>query len=278
MLGYLALRAIPGVEVVAGGSYRRTVVVDGVPGVIEVARGGDDHLLLRARLPHRDALAEAVRRVRRIFGLDTDLEAAGAALAGDPVIGPLLAARPGLRVPGTWDPYEIGVRAIIGQQVTVAGASTLAGRLVERHGTRVPGPAASGLTHAFPPPSTLAGADLGGIGLTRTRARAIGAFAAAVAADRVRLDASVPLDELVGAIAGVPGVGPWTAQYVALRMGQPDALPASDLGLRRALADPDAGPVLPSAAEVTVRAGAWRPWRALAAVHLWTSGHAAVPA
>lgn len=278
MLDYLALRAIPGVEAVAGGIYRRTVVVDGVPGVIEVARGGDDHLLLRARLSHRDGLAEASRRVRRIFGLDTDLDAARAALAGDPVIGPLLAARPGLRVPGTWDPYEIGVRAIIGQQVTVAGASTLAGRLVERHGERVPDPAAPGLTHTFPSPSTLAEADLDGIGLTRARAGAVSAFAAAVAADRVRLDATVPLEELVGAIAGVHGVGPWTAQYVALRMGQPDALPASDLGLRRALAEPGAGPVLPSAADVTVRAGAWRPWRALAAVHLWTSGHAAARA
>jgi AraC family transcriptional regulator, regulatory protein of adaptative response / DNA-3-methyladenine glycosylase II len=278
MLDYLALRAIPGVEAVAGGIYRRTVVVDGVPGVIEVARGGDDHLLLRARLSHRDGLAEASRRVRRIFGLDIDLDAARAALAGDPVIGPLLAARPGLRVPGTWDPYEIGVRAIIGQQVTVAGASTLAGRLVERHGERVPDPAAPGLTDTFPSPSTLAEADLDGIGLTRARAGAVSAFAAAVAADRVRLDATVPLEELVGAIAGVHGVGPWTAQYVALRMGQPDALPASDLGLRRALAEPGAGPVLPSAAEVTVRAGAWRPWRALAAVHLWTSGHAAARA
>jgi AraC family transcriptional regulator of adaptative response / DNA-3-methyladenine glycosylase II len=278
MLDYLALRAIPGVEAVAGGIYRRTVVLDGVPGVIEVARGGDDNLLLRARLSHRDGLAEASRRVRRIFGLDTDLDAARAALAGDPVIGPLLAARPGLRVPGTWDPYEIGVRAIIGQQVTVAGASTLAGRLVERHGERVPDPAAPGLTHTFPSPSTLAEADLDGIGLTRSRAGAVGAFAAAVAADRVRLDATVPLDELLGAIAGVHGVGPWTAQYVALRMGQPDALPASDFGLRRALAEPGGGPVLPSAAEVTVRAGAWRPWRALAAVHLWTSGHAAARA
>jgi len=142
----------------------------------------------------------------------------------------------------------------------------------------VPGPAAPGLTRTFPSPSTLADADLDGLGLTRSRARAIGAFAAAVAADRVRLDATVPLDELVGTIAGVPGVGPWTAQYVALRMGLPDALPASDLGLRRALAEPGAGSVLPSASEVTVRAGAWRPWRALAAVHLWTSGHAAARA
>jgi AraC family transcriptional regulator, regulatory protein of adaptative response / DNA-3-methyladenine glycosylase II len=278
MLGYLALRAIPGVEIVAGDAYRRTVVVNGAPGVIEVARDGDDHLLLRAWLPHRHGLAEVTRRVRGVFGLDTDLETARAALAGDAVIGPLLAARPGLRVPGTWDPYEIGVRAIVGQQVTVAGASTLAGRLVERHGKRLPAPVAPGLTHTFPPPSTLAGGDLDGIGLTRARARAIGAFAAAVAADRVRLDPSVPLDQLVDAIAGVPGVGPWTAQYVALRMGQPDALPASDLGLRRALADPAAGSALPSAAEVAAGARAWRPWRALAAVHLWTSGHAAARA
>ena len=274
MLDYFALRAIPGVEVVAGGIYRRTVMVDGAPSVIEVARGGDDHLLLGAHLPHHDELAQAAQRVRRIFGLDTDLDAARTALAGDPVIGPLLAARPGLRVPGTWDPYEIGVRAIIGQQVTVAGASTLAGRLVERLGERVPDPTAPGLTHTFPPPATLAEGDLDGIGLTRARAGAIRGFAAAVAADRVRLDASVPLDELVGSIASVPGVGPWTAHYVALRIGQPDALPASDLGLRRALAGPGARSVLPSAAEVTVRAGAWRPWRALAAVHLWSSAHA----
>jgi AraC family transcriptional regulator, regulatory protein of adaptative response / DNA-3-methyladenine glycosylase II len=278
MLGYLALRAIPGVEVVAGGVYRRTVVVDGTPGEIAVARGGDDHLLLRARLPRRDGLAEVTRRVSGIFGLDTDIEAARAALAGDAVIGPLLAARPGLRVPGAWDPYEIGVRAIVGQQVTVAGASTLAGRLVARLGKRWPAPGAPGLTHTFPPPSTLAAGDLDGIGLTRARARAVGAFAAAVAGDWVRLDPSVPLDQLVGAIAAVPGVGPWTAQYVALRMGQPDALPASDLGLRRALADPAAGSALPSAAEVSARACAWRPWRALAAIHLWTSGHAASPA
>jgi AraC family transcriptional regulator of adaptative response / DNA-3-methyladenine glycosylase II len=265
---------------VDGGTYRRTVVVDGAPGIIEVARGGDDHLVLQARLADREALAETAGRVRGIFGLDTDLDAAGATLAGDPVVGPLLAARPGLRVPGTWDPYEIAVRAIVGQQVTVAGASTLAGRLVQRHGRRLPGPGAPGPTHTFPPPSALAGGDLAGIGLTRTRAQAIGALAAAVAAGRLRLDASVALDELVGAIAGVPGVGPWTAQYVALRMGQPDALPASDLGLRRALAraEPSPGSGLPSAAELILRAAAWRPWRALAAVHLWTSGHAAVRA
>ncbi|MGH9248709.1 MAG: DNA-3-methyladenine glycosylase family protein [Acidimicrobiales bacterium] len=274
MLGYFALRAIPGVEVVAGGTYGRTVVVDGDPGVIEVARGSDDHLLLGAHLPHHGGLAQAAQRVRRIFGLDTDLDAARMALAGDPVIGPLLAARPGLRVPGTWDPYEIGVRAIIGQQVTVAGASTLTGRLVERHGERLPGRAPPRLTHTFPSAATLAAADLDGIGLTQARARAIRGFAAAVAADRVRLDASVPLDELVGSITAVPGVGPWTAHYIALRIGEPDALPASDLGLRRALAETGAAAVIPSADELTARAEAWRPWRALAAVHLWSSGRA----
>jgi AraC family transcriptional regulator of adaptative response / DNA-3-methyladenine glycosylase II len=274
MLGYFALRAIPGVEVVAGGTYGRTVVVDGDPGVIEVARGGDDHLLLRAHLPHHGGLAQAAQRVRRIFGLDTDLDAARMALAGDPVIGPLLAARPGLRVPGTWDAFEIGVRAIVGQQVTVAGASTLTGRLVERQGERLPGRAPPRLTHTFPSAATLAEADLDGIGLTQARARAIRGFAAAVAADRVRLDASVPLDELVGSITAMPGVGPWTAHYIALRIGQLDAMPASDLGLRRALAGPGASSVLPSADELTARAEAWRPWRALAAVHLWSSGRA----
>jgi AraC family transcriptional regulator of adaptative response / DNA-3-methyladenine glycosylase II len=274
MLGYFALRAIPGVEVVAGGTYRRTVVVDGAPGVVEVSRGGGDHLLLRAQLRDEVGLVPVARRVRRIVGLDADVESARAHLATDPTVGPLVRARPGLRVPGTWDAFEIGVRAIIGQQVTVAGASTLTGRLVERHGKRVPGPTAKGLTHTFPSPATLAEGDLDGIGLTRTRARAIRGFAAAVAADRVRLDAGVPLHELVGSITAVPGVGPWTAHYVALRTGQPDALPASDLGLRRALARLGAGSVLPSAAELTARADAWRPWRALAVVHLWASGRA----
>ena len=274
MLGYFALRAIPGVEAVTGGTYARTVVVDGVPGVIEVDRAGDDRLALRARLASERPV-DVAPRVRRIFGLDADLDAAGEALGGDPVIGPLLAARPGLRVPGAWDGFEIGVRAIVGQQVTVPGASTLAGRLVERHGIRLASPAPPGLTHAFPAPATLAEGDLDGIGLTRARAGAIRAFAQAVTEDRVRLDRSVPLDELVDSIAGLPGLGPWTAHYVALRLGEPDAFPASDLGLRRALANGGSRAALPSARELEARAASWRPWRALAAVHLWSSGPAA---
>ncbi|HKA84377.1 MAG TPA: AlkA N-terminal domain-containing protein [Acidimicrobiales bacterium] len=274
MLAYLALRAIPGVEAVAGATYARTVVVDGVPGVVDVTRAGDDRLAVRARLAS-DRPPDVAPRVRRIFGLDADPDAAGAVLGGDPLIGPLLAARPGLRVPGTWDGFEIGVRAIVGQQVTVPGASTLAGRLVGRHGERLAGPAPPGLTHTFPPPAALAEGDLDGIGLTQARAGAIRGFAQAVAEGRVRLDRSIPLDELVDSIAALPGLGPWTAQYVALRLGEPDAFPASDLGLRRALADGGSPAALPSARELTERAAAWRPWRALAAIHLWSSGRPA---
>jgi AraC family transcriptional regulator, regulatory protein of adaptative response / DNA-3-methyladenine glycosylase II len=275
MLRYFAARAIPGVEVVAGGAYRRTVVVDGSPGLIEVSRGGDDHVLLRAQLRADMGVMPVARRVRAIFGLDTDVESARAHLAADRTVGPLVAARPGLRVPGAWDAFEIGVRAIVGQQVTVAGASTIAGRLVVRHGERIPGPTSPGLTHAFPAVARLAEADVDGIGLTGARVRAIRGFAAAVADGRVRLDPGVPLDELAGSITALPGLGPWTAHYIALRLGEPDALPASDIGLRRALANGSAPGVLPSAHEVTARAEGWRPWRALAAVHLWSSGPAA---
>jgi AraC family transcriptional regulator of adaptative response / DNA-3-methyladenine glycosylase II len=176
------------------------------------------------------------------------------------VLGPLLRKRPGLRVPGTWDPYETGVRAILGQQVSVAGANTLAGRLVEQAGTPVPGLERFGLTHVFPSPATLAEADLSDVGLTTARAAAVGSFARAVAEDTIRLDRSVGLDGLASSIQAIEGLGSWTAQYIALRLGERDAWPATDLGLRRALG----GSASP--ADLAER---WRPWRALAATHLW---------
>ncbi|MGH8991337.1 MAG: AlkA N-terminal domain-containing protein [Acidimicrobiia bacterium] len=264
LLAYLAPRAIPGVERVDGDTYRRTIVVDGDPGVLELHAGADDHLLLQAHLPHWEGLIHIAERARRIAGLDAYTTAAADHLAADPVIGPLLAARPGLRVAGTWDPYETGVRAILGQQVSVAGATTLAGRLVERLGTPVPGLGPMGLSHTFPAPQVLAGADLDGIGLTPARAGAVRAFAAAVAGDAVRLDRSVSLDRFVASVTALPGLGDWTAHYLALRMGEPDAFPDRDLGLRRAvtrLAD-DGRPL-------AERAEKWRPWRALAAACLW---------
>jgi AraC family transcriptional regulator, regulatory protein of adaptative response / DNA-3-methyladenine glycosylase II len=262
LAAYFAARAIPGVEHVSGNVYRRTIVVDGDPGVLELSPGGDDHLLLVVHLPRWDELTHLVARARRIANLDLDLDEADGSLSRDPTIGPLLRARPGLRTPGTWDPFETGVRAIVGQQVTVAAAGTIAGRIVQRLGTPVPGLAQLGLTHAFPPAETLAGADLDGLGLPRARQDAIRSFARAVADDAIRLDGSAGLDELIASIVALDGLGEWTANYLALRLGERDAFPATDVGLRRALDVRDAR-ALDQLAE------SWRPWRALAATHLW---------
>ena len=272
MLGYLAARAIKGVEHVADGVYRRTIQVDGDPGVIEVALGGSDHLVLTAHLPHWGGLIHVVQQVRRLFNLDVDLEAANAALAGDAWLGGRVAASPGLRVPGAWDPFEVGVRAILGQQVTVAGASTIAARLVDRHGAVVRGLAQFGLTHLFPPPPFLVNADLTGIGLTAARIDAIRNFARAVEDGSVRLDMTRSLDQQVASVTRIPGLGPWTAHYLALRMGEPDAFPSSDLGLRRSLEALTGTAMTPQV--VGSVAERWRPWRSHAAIHLWLTPRA----
>jgi AraC family transcriptional regulator of adaptative response / DNA-3-methyladenine glycosylase II len=274
---YFAARAIPGVEHVSATTYRRTVVVGGDPGVLELFPGGDDHLLLRAHLPHWEELTHVAGRARRIAGLDFDLEQPVAHLAACPIVGPLIEARPGLRPPGTWDPFEAGVRAIIGQHVSVGAANTIAGRLVERLGRPVAGLQPLGLTHTFPSPATLASADLDGLGLTRARSEAILSFARAVEADAIRLDRSIGLEQLIDSITAIDGLGPWTAHYLALRLGEPDAYPASDLGLRRAL---DPRRHRRSVVELADLAEGWRPWRALATTHLWlahTSRHSALP-
>lgn len=270
MLAYFRARAVEGVEHVADGLYRRTVVIDGDPGVIEVASGGADHLLMRAHLPHWEGLIHHVQRARQIFSLDADVAGAEARLAADPVVGPLVAARPGLRPPGGWDPFETGVRAIVGQQVSVGGATTLVARLVRRHGTPVPGLGPLGLTHTFPSPAALADADLGGLGFTTTRERALHSFARAVANGKLDLDRSRPLEQFVAGVTATDGVGPWTAQYLALRMGEPDAFPGSDLGIRRALAAALGRPV--KGADAEALAARWRPYRAFAATHLCLGG------
>jgi AraC family transcriptional regulator of adaptative response / DNA-3-methyladenine glycosylase II len=161
----------------------------------------------------------------------------------------------------------VGVRAIVGQQVTVAGAGTIVGRLAARHGTPVPGLAQFGLTHVFPSAETLAEADLTGTGLTGARMAAIRRFAGAVVDGTVRLDRSQALDEQVATVAALPGLGPWTAQYLALRLGESDAFPASDLGLRRSLETLTGGALTPRL--VGEMAERWHPWRAFAAIHLW---------
>ena len=273
LLAYLRDRAIPGVEQVDGEIYRRTVVVDGDPGVLELGPGGPEHLVLRVHLPHWEDLIHVAQRARRIASLDFDLDEPVALLSADPALAPLIAARPGLRVPGTWDPFETGVRAILGQQVSVAGATTLTGRVVTRLGTPVPGLGRMGLSHTFPGAETLATADLSGIGLTQARQHAVVAFARAVAEGEVRLDRSAGLDTLVSSLTSLPGLGPWTAHYIALRLGEPDAFPASDLGVRKALARTygTAAVTEALAGDAGVR---WRPWRALATAHLWAASAA----
>jgi DNA-3-methyladenine glycosylase II len=181
---------------------------------------------------------------------------------------------PGVRIACAWDPFEIGVRAILGQQVTVGGATTLAGRLVERFGTPVLGLDPMGLTHLFPTPESIAAANLTVISLPARRAAAIQTFAAAIASGTLRLDATTGLDQTVAQLCALPGIGPWTAHYIAIRAcGERDAFPSGDLGLRRALAK-ESG--LPSPAEVETRGESWRPWRAYAAMLLWLDGHSRI--
>jgi AraC family transcriptional regulator of adaptative response / DNA-3-methyladenine glycosylase II len=271
LLRFLAPRAIPGVEAVDldAGVYRRTVRLQGAPGVIEVWDEPDDAALrLRAHLPDYGGLVHLVAGVRRLFDLDADPVVIDAALARDRRLRPLVRAQRGLRVPGAIDPFELGVRAILGQQVSVAGATTLAGRVVEAHGRRVPGLGPIGLTHLFPTPRALARADLSAVGLTAARADAINGFAAAAAGGRLRLDGSAGLDEIVAELTQLRGVGPWTAQYVAMRAcGERDAFPAADLGLRKALGQPDAR-------SAAAAAEAFAPWRSYAAMHLWSAAAA----
>lgn len=262
LLAFLAVRATPGVEAVDGDTYRRAVRVGGTVGWIEVAPAGDAAaLLVRLRPCDGAALLPVVERVRRVFDLGADPLQIAAHLRADSRLRPLVAARPGLRVPGAWDPFEIAVRGIVGQQISVVGATTLMGRLVERCGERID--VAAGVTHLFPTPAALADADLAGVGMPAARIAALRALARAVVAGGEPLDAARGLDAAVGRLRALPGIGEWTAQYVAMRgLGEPDAFPHGDLVLRQALGNVDAR-ALAQAAE------AWRPWRAYAAVHLW---------
>lgn len=263
---FFARRALPGVERVSRESYTRTVSVHGDSGWIEVKPAADaDALDLSVHGLGATALLAAAFRIRQVFDLAADPVDVRRTLGDDPLLKPLLRRRPGLRVPGAWDPFELAVRAVLGQQVSVAAARTLAARLVAAHGRPLPAPA-QGLTHLFPDATTLATADLTGIGLTRARALAVNALAEAVADGRVVLEDAAGADELRESLTRLPGIGPWTAEYVAMRaLSEPDAFPAEDLVLRRM-----AGSRRPLTAKMLLaRAERWRPWRAYAVLHLW---------
>jgi AraC family transcriptional regulator, regulatory protein of adaptative response / DNA-3-methyladenine glycosylase II len=275
VLGFLRARATPGVEAVGTTSYARTVSTPGGAAVLEIATATlGPWLELSLWGPVSRELFGITERVRALFDVAVDPRAIGAHLSHDPLLRKMVRARPGLRVPGAWDGFEVAVRAVLGQQVSVAGATTLAGRLARRFGERVspesvPPAHRGALTHLFPTPDALAEAPVEAIGIPRARALAIRALAASVASGKLVLGGYAGLDEAVADLTALPGIGPWTAHYVAMRaLREPDALPASDLVLRLAL-----GGRSLTAAEVEARAERWRPWRAYAAMHLWT--HAA---
>jgi AraC family transcriptional regulator of adaptative response / DNA-3-methyladenine glycosylase II len=265
MRDFLAARALAGVERVDEHGYARTVACEGGHALIRVrALPGEHALELRVAGAALGALLQLSSTVRRVFDLAADPQRIGLELATDPLVGALVRRRPGLRIPGAWDPFECAVRAIVGQQVSVAAGRTLAARVVARAGTAVRG-GAEGLTHLFPDAAAIAGANLEGLGLTRSRAATLHALARAVM-DR-RIDFSAVPEEVAAALAALPGIGPWTAQYVALRaLAEPDAMPTGDLVLRR-MAAPGERPL--SARELEARARHWQPWRGYAVVHLW---------
>ncbi len=270
---FLAARAIPGIEVVEDDRYCRTIDLGGRHGTIEARPvRGRDFLAVTIQFPDATAQPAIVRRIRRVFDLDADVRAIAAHLAADPRLGSLVAARPGLRVPGAWDGFELAVRAMLGQQITVSGARRLIGRFVEAHGepfrTREGGDT-PGLSAVFPAPARVASADLAVLGMPRARAAAISRLAAVAATDSDLFRRDGSLDATIARLTALPGVGDWTAHYVAMRaLREPDAFPAADVGLLRAMTGPHG--LRPTPTALLARAEGWRPWRAYAAQHLWT--------
>jgi AraC family transcriptional regulator of adaptative response / DNA-3-methyladenine glycosylase II len=265
MHDFLATRALAGVERVDGRAYARTVSCEGGHALIRVrALAGEDALELRVAGAPSAALLQLSSVARRVFDLAADPARIGLELATDPLIGPLVRRRPGLRIAGAWDPFECAVRAVLGQQVSVAAGRTFTTRLVAQAGEPIRS-GVDGLTHLFPTPARVAAADLTALGITRTRAATLYALARAVLERRVDFGAAA--EELTAALTALPGIGPWTAHYVALRaLGEPDALPTGDLVLRR-MAAPGKGAL--SVRELDERARQWRPWRGYAVMHLW---------
>jgi AraC family transcriptional regulator of adaptative response / DNA-3-methyladenine glycosylase II len=270
MLAFLRARAIPGVEVVSGDRYARTMDIDGVQGTVHVQPGDRNALRALIRFPRLAALPEIIARLRRVFDLAADPETIGAHLAEDPTLAPLVAARPGLRVPGAWDGFELAVRAVLGQQITVTAAVGLAGKLVAVYGAPISVPDEPALTRVFPHADRLARADLATLGMPKARAAALSAIAAAVVADPQIFGPTRTLDAAIAQLRAIPGIGEWTAHYIAMRaMREPDAFPAADIALMRAMATTNGH--RPTPRELLTRAEPWRPWRAYAAQHLWAS-------
>jgi AraC family transcriptional regulator of adaptative response / DNA-3-methyladenine glycosylase II len=267
LLAFFERRAIPGVESVDADTYTRRFALDGVPGSLRVsAIDGEDALALRVDFPHAAALPDIAARVRRMFDLDAAIVAINTVLASDRRLRALVRRHPGQRLPGGWEGFEIAIRAVLGQQVTVAAARTLTQRVVQRYGVVLPGNADPPL-RLFPAPATLADADFAALGITRQRAQTLRTVARAVGDGTVHFRPGQSLDAFVASWTALPGIGAWTAHYLAMRgLGEADAFPAADIVLRKAFARD--GIALP-ARELEALSQAWRPWRAYAVLHLW---------
>lgn len=273
ILEFLRRRAIAGIELVGENSYSRSIALNGVTGTVLVRPAYKSErtntLHATVQFPALAMLPSIIARLRRVFDLAADPHAIAAHLATDPMLAPLIKARPGLRVPGGWDGFELAIRAVLGQQITVVAAARLAARLIAQYGEPLPVPHA-GLTHSFPLPETIAAADLTTLGMPRSRAQTLSAVAAATIANPQLFDARNTLEAAVAQLRMIRGIGEWTAQYIALRqLREPDAFPAADVALQRAISQLESRSY--SAVQLFDRASLWSPWRAYAAQHLWSS-------
>jgi AraC family transcriptional regulator of adaptative response / DNA-3-methyladenine glycosylase II len=263
LLGFLGRRAIAGVEAVEQSCYRRTISLNGHSGSLNVSLDEiGSALQVHISFPEPRWLFLIVERLRRMFDLGADPDEIATRLTADPHLAKRIETMPGLRVPGCWDGFELAVRAILGQQVSVTGASTVAGRLVRTFGTPISGNRPP-LTHLFPSPEVLAEANVACVGLPQKRAETIRALARSVCQGQIVFSSVANVEDFQSRLRELPGIGNWTAQYIAMRaLGDPDAFPASDLGLLR-------GALSQNERELTQRAESWRPWRAYAAMYLW---------
>lgn len=274
LLSFLETRAIPEVELVEADRYLRTVEIDGAAGSIEVSHEPRrQSLCVKIHFPNVKALPGIVARIRRQFDLGADIETIATHLSRDPSLAPLVAQRPGLRAPGAWDGFETAIRAILGQQISVAAARKLAGQLVALHGKPMPKShvARPGLSRLFPTAERLANVASLNLGMPAARLIALKALAQAAVTDPNLFRRGNSVEETVERLRAIRGIGEWTAQYIALRaVRETDAFPASDVGILRGAATLNTT-TSHTPATLLVKAEAWRPWRAYAAQHLWSA-------
>ena len=267
LVAFLGARAIAGVEQVVGSTYRRTVRLPRGAGIIEL-EPQSDHVRATLQLEDLRDLGAAVQRCRRLLDLDADPVAVAAVLGADPLLAAEVARSPGLRVPGAVDGLELAVRAVLGQQISVAGARTLAGRLVSQAGEPL-ATADGGLTHLFPEADAVAHCGDAALTIPTRRAATVRTLAGQVAAGALDLDPGSDRDRTLAALDQLTGVGRWTRDYIAMRaLGDPDVMLSTDLGVRHALA---AKGVSGGASVIDDRSAAWRPWRSYAVFHLWST-------